>query len=205
MNLEALIDRYAGNLGNQTPKALVTAPSPALPGGNQGNHGNRPNQVTTVFADTDSAEPKAANDPPPPIHERSTVDQAGFRRAAEIISRVAGEFRLDPADVWGWLSLDDIKAIATVDPAELASLRAHCRPWKAQGSTTTGDHALPWPLGLLPPGEPMPVRCADCQHQRPTQHPVLIECGAGRQAPGACGMWWSLDQHHCTQFEGCQP
>ena len=151
------------------------------------------------------AELKAANDPPPHIHERSTVDQAGFRRAAEIISRVAGEFRLDPADVWGWLSLDDIKAIATVDPAELASLRAHCRPWKAQGSTTTGDHALPWPLGLLPPGEPMPVRCADCQHQRPTQHPVLIECGAGRQAPGACGMWWSLDQHHCTQFEGCQP
>jgi hypothetical protein len=45
-----------------------------------------------------------------------------------------------------------------------------------------------------------PVRCADCRHQEPTAHPALIRCGAGRQAPGACGMWWGADLHDCERF-----
>jgi hypothetical protein len=44
------------------------------------------------------------------------------------------------------------------------------------------------------------VRCADCWHRQATSHPVLTECGAGRQAPGACWMWWSLDRHDCAEF-----
>jgi hypothetical protein len=50
-----------------------------------------------------------------------------------------------------------------------------------------------------------PVRCCDCRHQEPTGHPALIRCGAGRQALGACGLWWNTDRRQCSQFGEAQP
>jgi hypothetical protein len=140
------------------------------------------------------AELKATNDPTPPPHPQT------IHRAAEIIAQVTGEFRLDPIDVWGWLSVDDIKAIAREDAEEVAGLRAYCQHWAAQGSNTSGDHALPWPLEH-DQCEQNPVRCRDCRHRQATQHPALIDCGAGRQGFGGLGLWWNTDAHHCERFQ----
>jgi hypothetical protein len=51
------------------------------------------------------------------------------------------------------------------------------------------------------PGAAGAVRCADCKRKVSTEHPVLTLCGAGIQAPGACGMWWSTAAHVCSDFE----
>jgi hypothetical protein len=46
-----------------------------------------------------------------------------------------------------------------------------------------------------------PIRCADCRHRVTTEHPVLTDCAKGIRAPGAGGLWWSLDRHVCGEFE----
>lgn len=44
------------------------------------------------------------------------------------------------------------------------------------------------------------IRCEDCQHQEPTEHPMLIRCGAERDALAACGMWWKSDPRSCPKY-----
>lgn len=62
------------------------------------------------------------------------------------------------------------------------------------------DDVVDHGAGYKQPEWPVIVRCADCGHAQKTDHAVLIHCGAGREAPGACGMWWGLDMHSCASF-----
>jgi hypothetical protein len=74
--------------------------------------------------------------------------------------------------------------------------------WESEGA----DQGEPEPNTAKPfrnsyENPAQPVRCGDCRHQEPTGHPALIRCGAGVQASGACGLWWSTDRHQCGRFE----
>lgn len=44
------------------------------------------------------------------------------------------------------------------------------------------------------------VRCTDCQHQEPTQHPALVACKAGREALNPCWAFWKFDRRTCPSF-----
>lgn len=49
------------------------------------------------------------------------------------------------------------------------------------------------------------VRCADCTHRQPTDHPALVACAAGVQGIGVLGLWWVTDPHPCNHFKSEKP
>lgn len=82
-------------------------------------------------------------------------------------------------------------------------------PPDAQKPAQGAQQAEPLPMPRLEPNRAptsvtvggTAIRCADCRHAVPTDHPALIDCGAGRESPAACGSWWSLDVRTCGSFE----
>jgi hypothetical protein len=47
-----------------------------------------------------------------------------------------------------------------------------------------------------------PQTCGACEHyRRHALHPRLGICAAGKQAPGACSLWWDNDVHDCERHE----
>ena len=65
------------------------------------------------------------------------------------------------------------------------------------------EHAA-W-IARMNPEPAHKITCASCRHAKPTSHPVLVNCGAGRMAPGASGLWWGSDRHECTDFKWVKP
>jgi hypothetical protein len=122
---------------------------------------------------------------------------------ADLITRTAKTNGLDPLDVWRWMDIESIEDVRGGDPAVIVAFRA-CVESAVKCDTLTPPavpHGLPFPgdqhQGDTEAGQ---IRCCDCAHQEPTDHPALVRCGAGRAAPGACGLWWATDRHTCPLF-----
>lgn len=74
---------------------------------------------------------------------------------ANLITREAHRAGLLPADLWRFLAEDDIGAIRTGEPGEIAALRAFAASRGHTMDKTEGGHALPFPgtLDFITPGE----------------------------------------------------
>jgi hypothetical protein len=136
--------------------------------------------------------------PPAPSHNPLNDAQL-----ADLITRTAKTHRCDPLAVWRWLDLESIEDVRSGDPAVITAFRADVESAvKSDTLIPDGGHGSPFPGELASTSTPAcyPVTCRDCINQEPTDHPALVRCGAGRAAPGACGLWWKTDRHTCPLF-----
>ncbi|MGZ8216144.1 hypothetical protein [Methylomagnum sp.] len=102
---------------------------------------------------------------------------------AELVTQAARRFKLLPADLWAFLSLEDLDALRTGDPQELNALGAFAESVSRTGERIMGGHNLPFPGEPEPAGAHHgPVCCGDCGHfQRDT---IGDGHGIGRCAAG---------------------
>jgi hypothetical protein len=106
---------------------------------------------------------------------------------AELVSRAAWRFGLTPADLWAFLSLDDLEALRTGRPEELRAILAFAESRSRTGERTTGGHDLPFPGAAGAPAGLKPVCCGDCAHFRPDtvgDGSGIEDCGKGIEARG---------------------
>jgi hypothetical protein len=131
-------------------------------------------------------------------HKPELIRALTARRAVDLeglAQDISTEFNVSTADVLALLDDDDRQAITTDrDPDRAKAWRATVHALIAQGLWEASKPA--------PSPPPSTVRCVDCQWSKPTEHPVLVECLAGRAAPGASGQWWGLDFHSCDDYCG---
>jgi hypothetical protein len=179
-------------------KALTGAVPPVLP---RKKHGE-PLEAPEI-----KAVPLVPLVPPKKTIAESDGEPLTDDQLAELITATAKVNGLDPLILWRWCDELTIKALRSGDPVELRAFQA-CAEWAVRCGTLRpdGGHDLPWSLprnadSVTRYENPDPVRCGDCRHAETTDHPALIRCGAGVQAPGACGLWWNTDWHECGQSE----
>lgn len=82
------------------------------------------------------------------IESLSNPIDAEIEAARLTVTRAAIRANLKPAEVWGWLSSDDLEWIGQGGDEALEALRAYCEYWKQYGSQTTGNHEIPYHRGL---------------------------------------------------------
>lgn len=106
---------------------------------------------------------------------------------AELVSRVARRFGLAPADLWAFLSLEDLEALRMGWPEEFRALQAFAESRSLTGERTTGGHGLPFPGAVEALAGIKPVRCGDCAHFQPDtvgDGSGIGDCGKGVEARG---------------------
>jgi hypothetical protein len=144
---------------------------------------------------------RSSHSHPPEFNFSANHRQLSDSDLTDLITRTAKVNGLDPLNVWCWLDLEDIEALRSGDPAEIGAFRAMIALPGWDSTPPAVPHGLPFPgdqhQGTAEAGQ---VRCCDCGNQEPTDHPALVRCGAGRAAPGACGLWWKTDRHACPLF-----
>lgn len=90
----------------------------------------------------------------PPLTEHELV---------ALITRTAKRFKLCPADLWAFLSLEDLDALRSGDPQELQALGAFAESVSRTGERIMGGHNLPFPGEAETPGTHHgPVCCGNC-------------------------------------------
>lgn len=126
--------------------------------------------------------------------------KVGAGDAETLAESIATEHGITTGQVWGLLDDDDMALIQAGDQPTMDAWRcaAELRTKMGLWDSLPGNDALE----IITPAK---VTCASCRHAQPTSHPVLVNCGAGRMAPGACGLWWGTDLHECTDFPEVTP
>lgn len=92
-----------------------------------------------------------------------------------LITREAHRVKLLPADLWAFLSVDDIEALQTGSREEGAALRAFAESVSRTGDRTNGGHDWPFP-GLPEPSEGFKLVCCG---DRASFEPDTIGDGRG--------------------------
>lgn len=83
---------------------------------------------------------------------------------AALITREARRVGLAPADLWAFLSVEDLEAIGTGAPDEIAALRAFAESRSRTGERTKAGHDWPFPGKAESGTDYRPVCCGDCAH-----------------------------------------
>jgi hypothetical protein len=120
---------------------------------------------------------------------------------AEVFIQVANRFKLSPADLWAFLSLEDIEALRTGSPEEHRALWAFAASRSRTGDRMTGGHERPFPGANETPRGFVPVCCGDCTHFQPDRvgdgHGIG-RCKKGIEPPG--GPMYPKVTRSCRRF-----
>lgn len=120
---------------------------------------------------------------------------------AELLTRVANRFKLSPAELWTFLSLEDIEALRTGNPDEHRALWAFAASRSRTGDRMTGGHDRPFPGTTQAPGGFTPVCCGDCAHFQPDRigdGTGIGRCGKGIEPHG--GPMYPKVTRSCRRF-----
>jgi len=131
-------------------------------------------------------------------------DDASLLAVEAQAQALAAEFGTTAGFCLGLLDGDDRRAIATgSDPGRAVCWRGFIALAVARGEAPQAAkvEALGPAAGKAQGSKP--VRCRDCRHATPAQHPALFDCAAEVPAPGACGPFrrWADDEHLCHRYE----
>jgi hypothetical protein len=81
---------------------------------------------------------------------------------AEAIAQAARQFGLAPADLWAFLSAEDLDALRDGRPEDCRALLAFAESRSRTGERTLGGHNLPFPGAVEVPSGAKQVCCGDC-------------------------------------------
>ncbi|SMF96564.1 hypothetical protein SAMN02949497_4394 [Methylomagnum ishizawai] len=124
---------------------------------------------------------------------------------AALVAKAARHHGLDPADLWAFLSLDDIAALQAGAPDLPGALWAFAESRSLTGDRTGGGHDAPFPgTGTVEPtGGLQPVRCGDCAAFQPDtigDGTGIGRCGRGIEPGG--GPLFPRVERYCRGFQG---
>lgn len=96
------------------------------------------------------------------------------REFIEAITGAARQFKLSPATLWSFLSLEDIAAIREGSPENIGALWAFAESRSLTGDTLPGGHGLPFP-GAAEEREGLPLvrRRKDIEPRGGPMHPEI--------------------------------
>ncbi len=129
--------------------------------------------------------------------DKPMTDQA----LAELVTQAAGRFKLSSDDLWAFLSLEDIEAMRTGSPEEIAALWAFAESRGRTGDRTGGGHDLPFPGAGEPSEGSRRVCCGDCGHFLPDRIGDgfgMGRCGRGIEPGG--GLMYPGVERYCRDF-----
>jgi hypothetical protein len=124
---------------------------------------------------------------------------------AAFVTRAAHRYKLEPADLWAFLSPEDIEALQTGDPEELRALAAFAYSRSLTGERTRGGHDRPFPGVAEGAGSFKPVCCGDCAHferDRIGDGHGIGRCKAGMRPGG--GALYPGTLRTCRGFAGLE-
>jgi len=120
---------------------------------------------------------------------------------AALITATAHPVGLSPADVWAFLSLEDLQTLRLAIPEEIEALRAFVESRARTGDRTRAGHDLPFPAGESASNSWNPVCCGDCLHFQPDRigdGSGIGDCKAGIQPSG--GLMYPRVERLCQAF-----
>lgn len=181
----------------EPPEALPDKAVPSVPSVPSEKSRIQPRDET---AQAGSAEGWHPNAPGPTVPAKPLTLEA----LAALIAKAARRYGLAPADLWAFLSVEDIEAIRTGSPEEIAALSAFAESRSLTGDTTPGGHDLPFPgAGGGPSEGGRLVRCGDCGHFQPDRvgdGSGIGRCGKGIDPGG--GLMYPQVARTCRGFAG---
>lgn len=138
------------------------------------------------------------------LNLKTIVGMAQRQADIKLSGRIAGDVAaatvgVSPLAVWRWLSLEDIEALRSGDPAEARAFRAAV----AGRRLTPSGYTLPFPAPAPASSRPPRVMCGDCRHFTPDA------IGDPRYGIGRCqaladppeGPLFPREHRHCERFE----